>query len=343
MLRSVLTYEQIEAMSAEDAAAFWMVRHDAGEAPGDDTLFEQWLEADPANGRAWAHACALWDDFDNVDDAEAEALREDVGTTGLPRRVWKLAAAGIGLVAIAGVALYLLLASGVFPGSGGAPTQIAGSSGRSAGTFATAAGERRTIRLADGSTVVLNTDTAVEVTYESSRRDVRLLRGQAFFIVTHDAPRPFTVDHDGRSVTAIGTRFEVRALGGATRVILVEGLVRVTAPAAGRVQAIDLTAGQQALASASGLEVSTGDTASVSDWQRGLVTFRGTRLADAAAELNRYARGKRLLVRDPALAELRISGAFHTNDLTRFARAAAEIYAARVVESADSVEIVPRS
>jgi transmembrane sensor len=116
--------------------------------------------------------------------------------------------------------------------------------------------------------------------------------------------------------------------------------VRVVAPAGGRTQSVELSAGQQAIVGSSGLDVVPADVASVSDWQQGLVTFRNTRLADAVAELNRYARGKRLLVRDPALAGLRVSGAFHTDDLARFARTAAEIYRAQVIETAGAIEIV---
>src|SRR3546814_16085472 len=85
-------------------------------------------------------------------------------------------------------------------------------------------GERRTVRLADGTAITLNTDSAVRVGYVADRRLVRLLRGQALFEVAKDPHRPFVVQAGAKQITALGTIFEVRLLDSARMTVpLVEG------------------------------------------------------------------------------------------------------------------------
>ena len=91
-----------------------------------------------------------------------------------------------------------------------------------------------------------------------------------------------------------------------------------------------------------GTTVSRADLASVADWQQGMVSFHDALLGDAVAELNRHTHGKKLLVRDAGVAGIRISGAFHLDDTGRFARTIAEIYPVRIVETATTLEIVPK-
>lgn len=75
--------------------------------------------------------------------------------------------------------------------------------------YTTAVGEQKLLTLADGSTVVMNTDTALAVAYSQGERRIRLLQGEAEFIVTHDRSRPFVVSSKNRTVTALGTEFSV--------------------------------------------------------------------------------------------------------------------------------------
>src|SRR5580658_10396570 len=76
-------------------------------------------------------------------------------------------------------------------------------------TFATGVGEQRLVRLADGSTVRLDTDTRIDVAMTGGARRVTLDRGQAFFDVMHDPARPFLVAAGPMTVRAVGTRFNV--------------------------------------------------------------------------------------------------------------------------------------
>ena len=84
----------------------------------------------------------------------------------------------------------------------------------------TATGEQRTMTLADGSQVQLNTDSAISIDYQPDRRIVHVLKGEAAFSVARDPRRPFSVEAKGGSTTALGTRFIVDRHADRTQVTL---------------------------------------------------------------------------------------------------------------------------
>jgi len=188
--------------------------------------------------------------------------------------------------------------------------------------FATAVGEHSTIPLQDGSTVVLDTSSKIQLSFTPVERAVRLIRGQALFEVAKNPSRPFVVYAGDRRIVALGTSFDVRLQDASVRVTLVEGRVavdRVSAPAFSR--PTELTPGQQLIASPSSpVEVHHADMASVTSWREGRLMFSDEPLAAAVAEVNRYSRTK-IVLADPALASLRISGVFRTGQITGFVAA----------------------
>ena len=322
MIQEVLTVERLQAMTADEAAALLLVRQDIAEDDGDDAVFTAWIETDAANGEAWARACQLWEQI--VPAApELQSLREaPVDTAAQGRARWRYGvAASVAVALVGGATLFLRQPSA--PGA----TQIA-SAEAPALLLATAHGERRSFALADSTNVTLNTDTSLRVRFRpGGERRIELVRGQAMFAVAPDRSRPFIVAVGARSVTALGTRFEVRAAPALMKVILVEGSVAVRTGG----PPVFLSPGQQLIAQGDNPPVvSAADTNAVGDWQRGLITFRNTPLSTAAAELNRYA-ATPLVIGDPKVAAYRISGSFHTDDAARFARFVAELYPVRVV------------
>lgn len=190
--------------------------------------------------------------------------------------------------------------------------------------YATAIGEQRTVALPDGSSVVLDTGTALVVRYSQGARQVALEAGQASFTVARDAARPFRVQAAGGSVTALGTQFLVRLgpAADAATVTLLEGKVRVEGPQAGaqRQAPATLAPGQQLRFDQAGqwatLQV---NPEAASAWTRGSVYADDWRLADLLVEMNRYA-ATPLRLTDPALAELRVTGVFRTGDLRSLQR-----------------------
>ncbi len=168
--------------------------------------------------------------------------------------------------------------------------------------------------------------------FSANRRDLRLLKGRAFFDVAHNARRPFVVEAAGRQVVAIGTRFDVRLDPGRVRVVLVEGRVAVRSSGSAASPTL-LSAGEQLDARAGMVPVvSAADVQEVLNWQRGFVTFDNDTLAAAVAELNRDDIDQ-VMVRDRRVADLRISGLFRAGDVGRFGRALAQIHPVRIVRT----------
>jgi transmembrane sensor len=191
-------------------------------------------------------------------------------------------------------------------------------------------GERRTIGLADGSTLTLNTDSAVRVAYSPARRFVSLLRGQVLFEVAKDRRRPFVVQAADRQVTALGTIFEVTLDRTLMKVTLVEGRVVVDAisdrPAnAAIISPMVLTPGQEFVATiGSAPQLARVDVDQQLRWREGFVEFNDIPLAKAVEEMNRHS-NHQIVIHDDAAGSLRISGVFRTGDSERFAAIVGEL------------------
>lgn len=157
-----------------------------------------------------------------------------------------------------------------------------------AGSYSTGVGEQRSFKLADGSLVHLNTHSRVKVDFSPRARDLQLLEGEALFVVTADSARPFRVDAGAATVQAIGTQFNVYRRAGATTVSVIEGRVRISDKAHRKES--EAAAGEQArISAASGIEKAAApDAGRALAWRERRLVFRADRLADVAAEFNRY-------------------------------------------------------
>src|SRR6185437_5563394 len=95
-------------------------------------------------------------------------------------------------------------------------------------TYATATGERETLSLSDGTQIELNTDTRLRILATGAERQVWLEKGEAYFEVTHDPRRPFTVWAGNKRVIDIGTKFVMRKEAAKLELSVIEGRVGVT-------------------------------------------------------------------------------------------------------------------
>lgn len=167
-------------------------------------------------------------------------------------------------------------------------------------------GEQRTLTLADGSIVQVNTDSAIQVAYAPDRRTVRLLRGEAAFTVAPNPNRPFTVEAGGGSTTALGTRFIVRRSGAETEVSVTEHAVRVALNPVAVVVEQDQTTvyGPHQTPSAP-----MASPVGVGAWQSGWLVFDDQPLSAVVGEIGRYSALPMTVIGRKA-RDRRVSGAF---------------------------------
>jgi transmembrane sensor len=158
----------------------------------------------------------------------------------------------------------------------------------SAPTYVTEIGEQRTIRLADGSVLYLNTHSRAHVRFSADVREVELLDGEALFVVAHDPARPFRVRTDEVLVQAVGTEFNVRRLAGNTRVSVIEGRVKVAEESLDTVEL--LAAGEEATIVDKGRirKATVADIPRVVAWRERRLVFKAETLENVVAEINRY-------------------------------------------------------
>lgn len=181
----------------------------------------------------------------------------------------------------------------------------------------TATGERRELQLADGSRVHLGTATALDVIFDGNQRLLRLHAGEILVTTGADseaaAHRPFIVQTEHGRIRALGTRFVVRKEEAAsqTSVGVLEHAVEIR-PQAASGSPFVLQAGQQVRFDSARIDAVEAADPHAADWARGVLFADRMRLADFARELNRYRPG--LLRCDPAVAELRITGAFQLDN-----------------------------
>jgi len=187
--------------------------------------------------------------------------------------------------------------------------------------YATAVGERERLTLADGSQIELNTDTQVRTEIAANQRKIWLDKGEVYFEVKHNEKKPFVVMVGDHRITDIGTKFVVRRDRNELKVSVLEGVVRLEDS---RTSPKILTKGEIAVASANRTEIVRPSPRALSDamgWQRGVLVFDHTTLADVAAEFNRYSTTK-IVIADPKTASLTIDGTFPSNNSRAFMRLA---------------------
>jgi transmembrane sensor len=208
-------------------------------------------------------------------------------------------------------------------------------------TYATNAGEMRSLTLEDGSVVELNTRSKLRAHFTENERRVQLLSGEAIFKVAKNPRRPFRVSAGSTDILAVGTEFNVDAHNSRTVVTVLEGRVQVTSnahPAAtpagtssSRNGPVELVCGEQAVVAEHHppIRVALADTNRVTAWTERRLIFDRTTLTDVAAEFARYNDREIRIVGD-ALAARRITGVFNATDqasLIEFLRLHADVRA----------------
>ncbi len=280
-----------------EEAAEWLMRLSENDLSDSERAeWQRWKVSTPERDRAWARAQLL--------QSKLGGLPPSLAMSALDRPSYPERRAALGKLA-------LLLA--LMP-VGWGTWKLAQSQHRTA-DFRTRVGERRELTLADGSHITLNTDTAIDVLFDSRQRRVHLREGEILVQTAQDASRPFLVSTRQGRMQALGTRFIVRELSARTHLAVLEGAVQVVLADNRQTAPMIVNAGQRTEFSAQQFGALTPTDQNVGAWVQGMLMADNMRLADFVAELTRYRHG---FVRyDPAIANLRISGAFPISDTQR--------------------------
>lgn len=322
-----LTTIRESSADIDAAAAAWAARVDRGPlSDQDQAALEAWAAQDPRRAGAYAKALAVSAHLDR-----AAGLGADFAPATHPAA--KAAAKATGrrrLLATGG----LLAAASVVGAVGYGALNLKG-------RVTTAKGDIRRAPLEDGSAVTLNTDTAIRAAFDGKMRRVDLLRGEALFDVAKDAARPFVVVAGDVRVRAVGTSFTVRThADGQVGVIVREGVVEVWRGAEGKPVRLSAEHAVQ-VATTGALTPTTVGSAAVDRamaWRQGQIDLDGLTLGQAADEFARYS-DRRIVIDDPSVAKLKMTGLFSASDPDGFAKAAALSLGLTATAQADGVRL----
>ena len=290
-------------------AAAWVARlHAESRSASDEAGFRRWLAADPANAQAFDRASAVWDSVGGIADRIQRAPAH-----ATPRRA---VLAGLGAAVFAG---------------GLGTWRIA-----RAGVYETAIGEQRRVTLADGSRLLLDTATKLRVRMHEDSREILMRSGRVCLEVAADR-RPFLIETGTRRVMARNGQLDVRCDKAGAAIVVSAGKADVTGGAAPRALSVGerLRVGQDG-----GDAIDHPNLDDLLAWQSGRAVFRDQTLASAAEEMNRYTERK-LVVADPDVAALRLSGVYRVGDTAAFANAVSMLLPVHVVQTPDAILIDP--
>jgi transmembrane sensor len=340
----------------EQASHWWELLHGENASSDDHREFGEWVARSPERVEAYLQTARLvqaikspglsWPSTAAEDlIREAKASPETVvpfftGQAAVPvrrrgarhfhRAAWSAAAV---LILSVGLALFMLQR----------PQE-----------FRTSLGEQRSVLLADGSRVTLNTASTIQVNLHKGRRWVRLLEGEALFEVAHDAARPFEVRAGNAVIGDVGTQFNVDMHSNDTTVTVVEGEVAVSSARPGgsegaqtnhrpseSMSALILGANDRIVITPSGLRAPQRgiNVAEALVWTRRQLMFEHRPLSEVAEEFNRYNRD-RIDIDGEELKHQEVTGVFEAKDPGSFIAFLSGIPGVEIREGAGGAHIV---
>lgn len=277
-----MSYDDIDDHCFEEAVR-WHARLRGEDDPALYREHADWLATDVRHGKAMDEAEALFGALKTI----ASATPQIAATRRGRARRMRFAAAAAAAVVLAG--------------STAAITHVTHHD------VETRVGETRLVTLADGTSVTLGPDTAIDVDLQPRERRITLVKGEALFRVSHDAARPFLVNAGVGHTRVLGTVFDVDRTAGGVRVGVLEGRVAV---GDSRGEAMQLVADEAAAIDAAGVHaLARNEAAAQVAWTKGQWVFYRRPLADVVARIGRSRHGV-IMLRGRALQAPPVSGAF---------------------------------
>ena len=328
-----------------DEAASWLLR--LREAAGDPRVqddFSAWLSRSSGHRAAWHRVRESWHllgegkpVYEHVwrpRSLQAPSTGAGKGSRVQPgnhsratRRRWQWAAT----ISAVGLAACLLVVA--------VPSLLL----RLEADYLTTTAQSRLVTLEDGTTVYLAADSAIKTDFSASRRQVRLLAGEAFFDVTRNPARPFVVDASGVKVEVTGTAFDVRLASSVTQVELARGAVGVSSNAAPRTSPAVLAPGQMLVVDRKSGAMTKSDIApeDIGAWREGRLFVNDATIGAVVEQIQRY-HAAWIAVPDVTLAQQTVTGLYDLRDPDRALRALVQPYGGKVHEVSRFARIVSR-
>lgn len=209
-------------------------------------------------------------------------------------------------------------------------------------------GEIRTVNLADGSKLTLDTDSQINVSLDRRERRLKLVKGHARLAVAKD-PRPFRVDAGAGSISAAqgneatfdiayddGSHVEVAMISGhaQARALLQNAVWRVPIVALGAGETFDWSeAGASTI-----LPAAAQKPIDASQWPSGWVSYNSVALAKLVAQANRYT-DRPIVIDSATVGQMAITGRFHISEPAPLAGRLADVFDLRLVEKPDALHL----
>jgi transmembrane sensor len=302
-----------EARASREASA-WMARLRGTPTQEDRAAFQSWQLADPLHAAAYARLTRRWQgQLSKIAQTPTGRARDLGRQRPRPRLQKAFAATACALIAVA----VIFLGPSLFSGPATAQTS----------RFETGPGEIKTVTLADGSHVTLDTRTIVDVVIDARTRRLTIAQGRARFSVHEDPKRVFIVDAAVVTIVSSDGVFDVDRAGFGARVGLVSGSARTVG------KDIALPTGKTVAYGG----VSKLDSAASLDWPSGILIFKDLPMAEVVAEANRYARVPIMI--DDRAAKLRVTATYRAADTEGLARSLATAFDLRLARGQDAYRL----
>lgn len=309
-----------------EQAGVWLIRLQEGLSAEQKNNLAEWLGENSAHRYALLELATLWDDMAVLKElSELFLLAPKTPGPWRPRLISHIGLAATILMATL-VGAWLAIGS---LGSGNSPVNsLPKRVSTPYAEYTTAIGEQSTIKLADGSVIILNTNTRLSVQYTDTERKIQLTRGEGHFQVAKDPSRPFVVTAGTNAVRAVGTAFSVMMSDSEDlEVVVTEGTVAIfstvrsnkkweLATTSSREETTAI-AGEMVIIQKSDSQVRRLDEDNIAKrlaWHNGMVVFEDENLDAVIEELGRYTTIE-LALDDDSLSDIRVAGYFRTGDM----------------------------
>ena len=358
-----------DVKAIEQEAADWIALRERRElTPEEYNSFEAWKARSPQHCQMLDELTGVWSDLDSLDDLHAFALppeadeETDESASEVANNIsdgraiahtQRIAVPRLGVLAAIAASLALVVA-GVVSLQNVTPWET-----NIHATYETALGEQRTFVLADGSAVMLNTASVVEIDFTRGSRAVHLIKGEAHFDVAHDASKPFSVYAGENIIRAVGIAFSVR-VGDKSEVEVIVDEGRVALLREFKTARDDSHYDHAVQAEPIG-EVNIGGAATVKGatfemraqlsneellrklaWRQGRLSFAGEPLSEVLGEISRYT-DIEIEVADPSLEIIPIGGAFRVGEVDEFFSALETSFGVNITRVSDKHVRLSRS